>query len=106
MPRLRILPANLMLLAVGLADLLSTIFWLHTRQAVEFNPVMAAVLHGGYVQFVLVKLSTLTVYVGILEWYRHHRNPVFARAVGSFTLVAYLGIYAVSFCCVNYRILS
>lgn len=106
MPRLRILPANLMLIAVGLADLLTTLFWLHTRQAVEANPVMCALLHAGVAQFVLFKLGTLAAYVGVLEWYRRHRNPIFARVIGNFTLIAYLGIYAVSFCCVNYRMLS
>lgn len=102
MPKVRILPANAMLIIVGLADLLSTMFWLKTGQAVEVNPMMAALLQAGLGVFVLVKLSTLVAYVGVMEWYRRRRNPAFARVVGSVTLFGYLGIYAISFCCINY----
>ena len=102
MPKVRILPANALLIAVGLADLLSTLFWLRTGQAIEMNPVMAAVLHAGLGAFIFVKISTLVAYVGVIEWYRRRRNPAFARLVGSVTLFGYLGIYIIAFCCVNY----
>lgn len=102
MPKVRILPVNALLIVVGLADLLSTLLWLKTGQAVEVNPVMAAVLRAGLGAFILVKLSTLAAFVGLMEWYRRHRNPAFARVVGNVTLFGYLGIYAISFCCVNY----
>ncbi|NLN77053.1 MAG: hypothetical protein GX139_12205 [Armatimonadetes bacterium] len=97
-----ILPANALLVVVGLADLLSTLYWLKTGQAIEVNPVMAAVLQCGTGIFIAVKLATLGSFVGVMEWYRRHRNPAFARLVGSATLIGYLSIYAVSFCCVNY----
>lgn len=106
MPKVRILPANALLIAVGLADLLSTLFWLKTGQAIEVNPVMAAVLHAGLGAFILVKLSTLAAYVGVVEWYRRRRNPAFARLVGSITLFGYVGIYAICFCCVNYGLMN
>lgn len=102
----RILPANLLLLVVGMVDLLTTIFWLQTGRIVEANPVMAALLHGGLGLFVGVKLATLVAYLGVMEWYRRHRNPVFARVVGNITLFGYIGIYAISFCCVNYGIMN
>jgi len=105
-PKVRILPANALLIVVCLADLLSTLFWLKTGQAVEVNPVMAALLHAGLGVFVLVKLSTLVAYVGVMEWYRRRRNPAFARVVGSVTLFGYLGIYAISFCCVNFGLMN
>jgi uncharacterized membrane protein len=105
-PKVRILPANALLIAVGLADLLSTLFWLRTGQAIEMNPVMAAVLHAGLGAFILVKLSTLVAYVSVVEWYRRHRNPAFARLVGSITLIGYVGIYAISFCFVNHGMLN
>lgn len=97
-----ILPANAMLVLVGVADLLSTLYWLKTGQAVEVNPVMAAVLHGGIGLFIGVKLATLTAFVGVMEWYRRRRSAAFARLVGSATLIGYISIYTVSFCCVNY----
>jgi hypothetical protein len=100
------LPANAVLLAVGLADLFTTLFWLATGRAVEVNPVMAAVLRLGVWPFVLTKLATLGAYVSVLEWYRRRRNPVFARVVGNITLIGYVGIYAVSFVCVNHGMIS
>lgn len=110
MPRrilsLHVLPANAVLLAVGLADLVSTVFWVSTGRAVEVNPIMAAVLRLGIWPFVAAKLSTLAAYVGVLEWYRRRRNPVFARLVGNLTLSCYIAVYAVSFVIVNRGMLS
>lgn len=104
--RALILPVNLALLVVGLADLSTTVFWLCAGRAVEFNPVMAAVLQLGMLAFVMVKLSTLAVYVGVMEWYRRSRNAAFAQIVGNITVTAYLAIYAVSFCAVNHGFLT
>lgn len=99
------MPINLALLVVGISDLLTTLFWLHTGHAIEFNPIMAAVLRAGVPVFVMVKLLTLAAYVVVMEWYRRNRSASFARGVGSLTVTAYLAIYAVSFCCINRDIL-
>lgn len=96
------MPANIVLLAVGLADLVTTLFWLATGRVIEVNPIMAAVLDTGVLLFVLVKLATLGAYIVVMEWYRRHRSPAFAKAMGNFTLIAYLCIYAVSFYSVNH----
>lgn len=98
----RVLPANLALLAIGLADLASTLIWLQTGRATEFNPIMAAALEFGTLYFIAVKLSTLAAYVCVIEWYRRHRRPRFAVTVSNITLGAYACIYCVSFVCVNY----
>jgi hypothetical protein len=63
---------------------------------------MAALLRVGLPAFVGVKLLTLTAYVIAVEWYRRRRSESFARFVGRFTVIAYAGIYAVSFTVVNY----
>jgi len=102
---LDVLPANAVLLAVGLADLLSTLFWIATGRAVEVNPIMAAVLRLGICPFVFAKLSTLAAYIGVVEWYRRRRNPVFACLVGNLTLTCYIAVYAISFVVVNRGIL-
>jgi hypothetical protein len=104
-PTPKMLPVNAALLAVGVADLLTTVFWLATGRAVEANPMMAAVLRVGIGAFVTTKLVTLVAYVGVMEWYRRRRCAVFARVVGSITLIAYIGIYAISFACVNWQVL-
>jgi len=97
-----IMPVNAAVVIVGLVDLLTTLFWVGTGRAVEVNPIMAAILQAGVLLFIVVKLSTLGVYITVMEWYRRHHNPVFVRIMGNFTVCAYLCIYAVSFCCVNH----
>jgi hypothetical protein len=96
------MPVNVVLLAVGLMDLVTTLFWLATGRVIEVNPIMAAVLQAGIVLFIFVKIATLGAYVTVMEWYRRNRNPIFARAVGSFTVLAYISIYVVSFYSVNH----
>lgn len=90
-----------MLVLVGVLDLVTTLWWLHTGRAVEYNPIMAALLRIGTPAFVIVKLSTLIACVAALEWYRRRRCALFAKAAGLFALVAYVSIYAVSFLVVN-----
>lgn len=99
------LPINIVLLAIGLADLLTTIFWLRTGQATEVNPLMAALLKVSPTLFILAKIATLGAYVSVIEWYRRHRNPLFARVVSNITLLAYVGIYSISFVSVNAPVL-
>jgi hypothetical protein len=100
-----ILPVNAILIAIGLLDLSTTLYWLAAGCAVEFNPIMAGLLHAGIGWFVLVKLATLAGYVGATEWYRRYRNPVFAQFVGRLTVIAYVAAYGISFCCVNFSCL-
>ena len=97
-----ILPINAALLIIGLADLITTIFWLTTGCAIEFNPIMASVLKGGIPCFVAVKLSTLVAYVCVMEWYRRCRSYAFAQMVGRVTVTAYLSIYIISLGVVNF----
>jgi len=97
----RILPINLALLVVGLADLVTTLFWVHTGRAVEWNPIMAAVLKAGVPAFVTVKLGTLAAYVAVMEWYRRRRSLSFAKIAGTVTVAAYCCIYVLCFVCAN-----
>lgn len=96
-----VLPVNVALLAIGFLDLITTIFWVSTGRAIEFNPVMAAALNAGWPVFVIAKMSTLGAYVAVIEWYRR-RNASFATAASYITFLAYIGIYSISFLCVNY----
>ncbi len=97
----RVLPVNVLLVMIGLADLLTTVYWLATGQAAEVNPVMAAVLELSPLLFILVKVATLAAYVIVIEWYRRHRNPYLARIIGRVTVLSYVGVYAISFAAVN-----
>jgi len=96
-----VLPINVLLLIIGLTDLSTTLYWLHTGCAIEVNPIMAAVLQTSRMLFVGLKLTTLIAYVVVMEWYRRRRSAVIARLVGNFTVFAYTTIYLISFYCVN-----
>lgn len=100
-----LLPTNILLLIVGLADLITTIFWLHSGQAIEMNPLMAGVLSISMLLFVAVKISTLGAFVAVIEWYRRHRSASLARFTSKATLIAYIGIYSMSFLAVNHGFL-
>lgn len=96
-----ILPANLVLLLIGMADLVTTLVWLASGVAIEVNPVMSSVLTLGMPAFIGVKLGTLAVYVAVMEWYRRRRSARFAELVGLITVSAYLIVYSVSLAVVN-----
>lgn len=98
----RILPANALLVIIGVVDLLTTVYWLITGQIIEVNPIMAAVLSMGMGVFIGTKLLTLVAYIVVMEWYRRYRNPALAQVIGLATVVGYISIYAISFCCVNH----
>ena len=102
LPVSRILVANVLVVAVGMVDLITTVYWLTTGQIVEVNPIMAAVLELGMGTFIGIKLLTLASYFIVMEWYRRYRNPAMAQLIGHVTLIAYIGIYTISFCWVNH----
>jgi len=62
------------LLLLNLFDGLSTVGWLHTGQATEANPVMAAAYAGGPALFLLSKLALVMLGVGLLWRIRHHKT--------------------------------
>ena len=95
------LPVNIAVLVVGIADLASTLYYLRAGLAIEVNPIMAALLGTGVLPFVAVKLLTLCAYVAVMEWYSRAVSSAFARAVGNITFLAYLSIYAVCFTLIN-----
>ncbi len=97
-----ILPANLILIFIGMLDLISTIYWVETGRAVEMNPIMSALLNFGLLPFILAKVTSLGIFVYVVEWYRRRRSETFARAVSFFTIAAYLFVYTVSFFFVNF----
>ncbi|MCC6484881.1 MAG: hypothetical protein IT209_08550 [Armatimonadetes bacterium] len=88
------------LVIIGLLDLISTIILLEAGIAVEANPVMRSLLPYGWLVFSLVKAWSLMAYVAVLTWYRA-RRPRMGALVETFTIAAYLFIYATSFTLIN-----
>ena len=93
---------SLVLAAVCLADLLSTLVLVGHQHASEGNPLMGYYLQLGIGVFILVKLMLVVLPVFILEWSKQF-VPTFARRVVRIAIVAYIGIYAGLFLGVNIR---
>ena len=87
-------PQTVALAAIGIADLISTLFFIGIANAAEANPLMSRILQWGPAAFVQAKLLLLIVPLVILELARR-RNPIFvARAVNA-AIVAYIALYTV-----------
>lgn len=93
---------SLVLAAVCLADLLSTLVLVGHQHASEGNPLMGYYLQLGIGVFILVKLMLVVLPVFILEWSKKF-VPTFARRVVRIAIVAYVVVYAGLFLGVNVR---
>ena len=80
------------LLAICLLDMLTTLYWVHTHQAVEANPVMAYFLHRGDAAFCVAKLACVVPFVVLATCYRRRRPRLIAIALRT-TLILFIGIY-------------
>jgi len=89
---MKLLPQTLLLAAIGLADLVSTLLLVGRFGAAEANPLMAPLLRHSPLLFAAVKVATLTLSLLALEWSRR-RRPLLVRRAMSAALVAYLALY-------------
>jgi len=91
-----VLPETTCLAAIGLADLLSTVYWIATGHAMEANPLMARVLTAlGPWGFALLKAALLGGPLAVAEWARR-RHPRFVRWALRAAIVLYVGAYALN----------
>lgn len=86
---------SIMLAVVCLADMLSTLYWVHTHQATEANPWMAHWLHQGDFAFCATKLLSFVPFLLVAAYYRPRRPRLIAVALRG-TIVLYLAIYVFS----------
>lgn len=91
---------SLILIGICIVDLVSTLFLLNTRAALEGNPLMAFYLSYGIGAFIMAKLTLVVLPVFIVEWSRQFR-PKFVRSMLRAAIVAYLAAYLVMFVSVN-----
>ncbi len=94
--------SSMVLMAITLGDLFTTILWIQGGHAIEINPFMASLLDMGWHTFIAVKLATIACFVVFIEWYARNRDRAFAVNITWFTVVSYLAIYTVSFSLVNF----
>jgi hypothetical protein len=99
---MNIMRESLVLAAIGIADLTSTLIFVGNNYAAEGNPLMAYyLLRYGVGVFVFVKLALIFLPVFIAEWSRAYK-PTFARFMMRGAIVAYLTSYLLVFVFANF----
>ncbi|OFX17198.1 MAG: hypothetical protein A2Z18_08830 [Armatimonadetes bacterium RBG_16_58_9] len=88
----RVSVESLILVAICIADMLTTLFLVLRGCAVEQNPLMAACMNHSPVTFVLVKTASFVPFVVAVELYRR-KNPDFARMACRCAIVLYVAIF-------------
>ena len=91
---------SMVLIALCIVDLISTLFLLRTNGACEGNPLMSYYLRYGIGTFVLVKLTLIFLPVFIAEWSKQYR-PRFVRFMLRAAILTYVGMYLVLFLTIN-----
>ncbi len=91
---------SMVLIALCVVDLASTLILLRTDCAREGNPIMAFYLRYGVGTFVLMKLTLIFLPVFIAEWSKQYR-PRFVRFMLRAAILTYAGVYVVLFLTIN-----
>jgi prepilin signal peptidase PulO-like enzyme (type II secretory pathway) len=84
---------SLTLTGICLADMVSTLHWVHTSVATEMNPWMSLWLQHGDGAFCLMKLLSFLPLLFLCAYYRPKRPRLVAAALRS-TIVLYILLYA------------
>lgn len=88
----RVSVESLVLVAICLADMLTTLYCVLVGIAREQNPIMAACINRGPVMFVMVKMISFVPFVIAVELYRR-KNPDFALKACRYAIFLYLTAY-------------
>lgn len=91
---------SLVLIAICVVDLASTLFMLRVHGAREGNPLMAFYLRYGVGTFVLMKLTLIFLPVFVAEWSKQYR-PRFVRFMLRAAIATYAGVYLMLFLTIN-----
>ncbi len=91
---------SMILIALCVVDLVSTLILLRTNAAREGNPLMAFYLRYGVGTFVLMKLTLIFLPVFVAEWSKQYR-PRFVRTMLRAAIVTYAAMYLVLFLTIN-----
>lgn len=103
--RAKILKENWAILIIGLADLITTIYWIKNHGADEANPLFRYYLELGLPWFAAMKLVLLIGPIVMLEWAWQHR-PAFTQLGARFAIVAYLIMYGIGVVRINAHLLD
>ena len=82
------------ILAIGLADLITTIIFIKHHGAVEANPLFRRYWEMGMLTFVAAKIALLVGPLCVLEWARK-RNPAFVSWALRTAIAGYIVMYGI-----------
>lgn len=97
---MKIAKESWVIMAIGLADLITTIIFIQNHGAEEANPLFKRYWEMGLLVFILAKLALLVGPLWVLEWARK-RNPSFVSWALRSGIAAYLIMYGVGFARLN-----
>ena len=89
-------PENIALFVVCIADLVSTLYFVHQGMAVEDNPVYRDFLSRGDGVFVGMKLLSFMPLIAVSTYYRRRRPRLIVGAM-RFTVAVYVLMYVLRF---------
>ncbi len=92
--RVKVSTESLVLVAICLIDMFSTLFFVLRGIGAEQNPIMAACINHSPVTFVLVKLASFVPFVVAVELYRR-KDPNFARLACRCAIALYVVTFIV-----------
>ena len=88
------------IMAIGVADLTTTILFIKNHGAEEANPLFKHYWEMGLAAFILAKMALLVGPLSVLEWARVKR-PQFVNWALRGAIVAYLVMYGIGFVRLN-----
>src|SRR6185295_10946005 len=88
------------IMAIGLADLTTTILFIKHHGAEEANPLFRKYWEMGLTAFICAKIALLIGPLSVLEWARS-RRPKFVSWALRGAIVAYLVMYGIGFMRLN-----
>ena len=90
--RIRVSAESLVLVAICMMDMLSTLYFVLKGVATEQNPLMAACFTHSPGMFVMVKMISFVPFIVAIEMYRR-KNPGFALKACRCAIALYLVTY-------------
>jgi hypothetical protein len=85
-------PENVALFVICMADMLSTLYFVHSGAAVEDNPVFRQLLQRGDGTFVFMKFASFMPLIATSTYYRRRRPKLIIGAM-RLTVGVYIALY-------------
>lgn len=100
--KMKIAKETWIIMAIGIADLATTILFIQHHGAQEANPLFKRYWEMGVTVFVCAKIALLLGPLCVLEWARK-KNPRFVSCALRSAIAAYVVMYGIGFYKLNYK---